>query len=157
MGEIVFLGLLLLFCGYLFFLTFSFPVNILERSGGAGLFPRIVLIFLMVFLIIRVVQILGQKKKNPFVFAEMFQGTRLFYLIALVAYVAALKILGYFICTILFLGVMINVLYRQLKGEWGSPGTIAVRNVLIVVFAAVMNLFFANILHVLLPVGILFK
>lgn len=157
MGEIVFLGLLFLFCGYLFYLTFSFPVNILERSGGAGLFPRLVLIFLMVFLIIRIVQILCVKKKSPFVFVEMFQGTRLFYLIALVAYVAGLKIFGYFICTILFLGVTINVLYRQLKGGWGSAGAIVIRNVSIVVFAAVMYFFFAQILRVLLPTGILFK
>lgn len=157
MGELVFLGLLFLLCGYLFFLTFSFPVNILERSGGAGLFPRLVLLFFMIFLVIRVVQILCRKKKDPFVFLEMFQGTRLFYLIALIAYVAMLKILGYFICTILFLAVTINVLYRQQKGGWGSAGTIVVRNAAIVVFAAVMYLFFAHILHVLLPTGMLFK
>ncbi len=157
MGEIVFSGLLFLFSGYLFYLTFDFPVNILERSGGAGLFPRIVLAFLMVFLIIRIVQILCQKEKKPFVFTEMFKGIRLFYLITLVAYVALLKVLGYFICTTLFLAVMINVLYRQVRGEWGTVKTIVLRNVLIVAFAVLMNLFFAKILHVLLPVGILFK
>lgn len=157
MGEILFLGLLILFCGYLFFLTFSFPVNILERSGGAGLFPRLVLTFLMIFLIIRIIQIVSQKQKSPFVFTEMFQGTRLFYLIALVVYVGALKILGYFICTTLFLAVMINVLYRQIKGEWGSAGTIVIRNAMIVVFVTVMNFFFAGVLHVLLPTGILFR
>jgi len=74
----------------------------------------------------------------------MFQGTRLFYLIALVVYVGALKILGYFICTTLFLAVMINVLYRQIKGEWGSAGTIVIRNAMIVVFVTVMNFFFCR-------------
>lgn len=157
MGEIVFSGLLFLLSGYLFYLTFDFPVNILERSGGAGLFPRIVIAFLMIFLFIRIVQILCQKEKKPFVFTEMFKGTRLFYLITLTAYVALLKVLGYFICTTLFLAVMINVLYRQVQGDWGSVKIIAIRNLLIVVFAILMNLFFAKILHVLLPVGVLFQ
>ena len=157
MGEIVFLGLLFLLSGYLFYLPFYFPVNILERSGGAGLFPRIVLAFLMVFLIIRIIQILCQNEKKPFVFAEMFKGTRFFYLITLTAYVALLKVFGYFICTTLFLAIMINILYRQVLGEWGSVKIIVIRNLLIIAFAVLMNLFFSKILHVLLPVGILFQ
>lgn len=157
MGEIVFLGLFLIACCYLLFLTFSFPVNILDKSGGAGLFPRIVLLFLMVFLIIRMVQLLCRKNKEPFVFLEMFQGTRLFYLIGLAVYVAALKVVGYFICTVLFLGVTINLLYKQQKGGWGSIKAVVIRNVLIVAFVLAMNFFFAKVLHVMLPEGILFQ
>ena len=45
MGELVFLALLLAVCTLFYGMSFDFKTSILDTSGGAALWPRIVIIF----------------------------------------------------------------------------------------------------------------
>jgi len=154
-GEIIFLGILFLACSYLFSLTFSFQTSVLDKSGGAALFPQIVIIFLLIFLALRIILILRTKEKKPFVFLELFQGMRLFFFTALVLYIIAIKPVGYVISTIIYLLIVINVFYYSTRGNWGNPKSILIRNTCIFAFVFLMNTFFASMLKVLLPQGFL--
>ena len=42
MGELVFLAVVSAVAVVMFIMTFQFPSSILDQSGGAGLFPRII-------------------------------------------------------------------------------------------------------------------
>jgi len=64
MGEILFLSLFLIGSIYLFLLTGDFRLSKMDTSGGAALFPRIVIIFLCLFLVIRIIQALCEKEKS---------------------------------------------------------------------------------------------
>jgi len=154
MGELIFLGILLAICVYFFTLTSGFAVSILDKSGGAAVFPRIVIIFLAVFIIARMVTVLLEKEKKPFAFLELFQGMRLFFFASLVIYILALKPVGYVLTTTAFLVVVINGFYYKVKGNWGSVPAIVVRNMLLVAFVMLMEFFFVRILHIMLPAGI---
>ena len=50
MGELVFLALLLAVCTLFYGMSFDFKTSILDTSGGAALWPRIVIIFLVMFI-----------------------------------------------------------------------------------------------------------
>ena len=155
MGELIFLGILMVICIYFYTLTFGFAVSILDKSGGAAVFPRFVIIFLAVFLVVRIISVLREKQKKPFAFKELFTGLRLFFFASLICYILALKHLGYLICTSVFLMVTVNVFYYKTKDNWGPVRSIVLRNVLLVVFTLVMNYFFVRILHIMLPSGFL--
>ncbi len=155
MGEIIFLIVLLLLGGVLFQQTFTFGVSILDQSGGPALFPRIVLAILAIAIIIRLISVLREKKHEHFVFIELFTGNRLFFFLSLILYIVTFKFLGYILSTCLFLMITCNYFYYVVKGNKGSVKSIAVRNIGIVVFAVVMYVFFANVLHIMLPAGIL--
>lgn len=153
MGELVFLGTLLVVCIYFYALTFGFAVSILDKSGGAAVFPRIVIVFLVVFLIVRALAVWKDQQKKPFAFKELFVGMRLFFFVSLIGYILAFKFLGYVISTTMFLAVTINVFYFKTKNSWGSVQAIAARSVLAVTFVLLMNYFFVHILHIVLPAG----
>ena len=153
MGEFVFLGIILAICGYFYYLTYDFAISPFDKSGGAALFPRIVLICIAIFVIIRIIQVALQKEKGKFVFGELFRGMRLFFFASFVIYVALLDIFGYIICTILFLAVTINVFYKKVNNCWGPIKSIVIRNCSIVVFTFAMEFFFSNLLGILLPNG----
>lgn len=154
MGELIFLGILLVVCIYFYTLTFGFAVSILDKSGGAAVFPRIVIVFLMVFLIVRAVTVLKDKQRKPFAFKELFLGMRLFFFTSLICYILVFKFLGYVISTTLFLVVTINVFYFKTKKQLGSVQAIAVRNFMAIIFVLLMNYFFVHILHIVLPAGL---
>lgn len=153
MGEVVFLSVLLIVCGLFFGLSFGFQTSVLDTSGGAGLWPRIIIIFMAVFLVIRIVQVLRDKNRAKFVFTELFKGPRLFFLVALAAYMILFKFLGYIVCTIAFLFVVVNMFYKWTNDSWGNMKSIIVRNVLCVVFVLALYFFFTDVVHILLPVG----
>lgn len=155
MGEIIFLGILMAICIWFYTLTFGFAVSILDKSGGASVFPRFIIIFLMIFLIVRMITVLRQKQKAEFVFTELFKGMRLFFFACLVCYILVMKHLGYILSTAVFLAVTVNFFYYKTKDNWGSVRAIAVRNVLLLGFVLAMNYFFTRILHIMLPAGIL--
>ncbi len=154
MGEIIFLAILGLFLGYLFLTTSSFPISVMDNSGGAAFFPRIVLGFLIALIIIRIISILFTREKSKFIIKEMFQGIRLFFVISLILYATILPIIGYIISTTLFLIVVVNVFYYKANETLGTTKTIIIRNVLLLTFVLSLNIFFTEILGVVLPVGI---
>lgn len=156
MGELVFLLLLLILCAVCFVQTLSFPVSILDQSGGPALFPQIVLVLLAVVIVLRMIQFLREKEHAHFVFRELFTGRRLFFFGSLIVYVLLFQWLGYILSTALFLLVTVNYFYFVVKGNRGSVKAIVVRNVSVVAFSIVMYVFFANILHIMLPTGQLF-
>lgn len=157
MGELIFLGIFTVVSIYFFYLTGDFRVSVLDKSGGAKVWPRIVLIFLLIFLIIRIIQVLREKDKKHFVFKELFTGTRLFFFLSFVAYIILLKFLGYFITTFSFLVVTINYFYKHVKGDYGTKKQIIIRNVLLLAFTFLMWAFFSEILHIMLPSSSIFK
>ena len=154
MGEVIFLGLLAVISVVFFVMTFSFPTSIMDKSGGPAIFPQIVLVFLFVLVLIRIVMVLRQKERPPFVFLELFKGMRLFFFLSLVCYIVAIDFLGYILSSILFFAVTVNFFYYKAKGTWGSVKSIALRNGLILVFVFSLNAFFSGILKVMLPPGI---
>jgi hypothetical protein len=154
MGEIIFLSFLGSIGVVLYILTYSFEINLLDKSGGAAMFPRIVIIFLLVFIIIRIISLIIAQKRTPFVFKELFQGKKLLFVTSLAAYVILMKPLGYIICSILFLLFIVNNFFVSVHSGWGTPKQIAVRNILSILFVIGMKLFFSNVLKVFLPVGI---
>ena len=74
MGELVFLALLLAVCTLFYGMSFDFKTSILDTSGGAALWPRIVIIFLVMIIIIRGIQAIKERDRKQFVFKELFQG-----------------------------------------------------------------------------------
>ena len=155
MGELLFLGLIMAICGVFFYLTFDFQVSLLDHSGGAAMWPRIIIASLMIFVIIRFIQVIRTKKKEEFVFFELFCGPRLFLLTALVVYIIAFKYIGYIPSTCLFLLVVVNVFYKWTTGNFGTVKSIVIRNVLIIVFVVALYYFFAEIVNIPLPKGTL--
>ena len=155
MGEII---LLLCFAAMSFAMLVmakDFRVSKMDSSGGAAMFPRIVIILLLIFIAVRIVQILLKKEKRPFAGRELFTGSRFFFVLCLVGYVLLLKPLGYILSTSLFLILAVNRFYRIERGTNGSPAAIAARNVLLVLFVLAMNWAFGSILSVRLPAGLL--
>ena len=72
MGETIFL---LCFCAAaiaMYGMTGNFRISKMDTSGGAAMFPRIVIILLLVFLAIRLLQIWIGKQKKPFMGRELF-------------------------------------------------------------------------------------
>lgn len=155
MGEIIFLIVLLLLGGVLFQQTFTFGVSILDQSGGPALFPRIVLAILAIAVIIRLISVLREKKHEHFVFIELFTGKRLFFFLSLILYIVTFRFLGYILSTCLFLMITCNYFYYVVKENKGTLRSIVLRNAFVVVFSVGMYFFFGNVLHIMLPAGIL--
>ena len=101
MGELIFNALLAVVAVILYVLTFSFPTSIFDKSGGAAMYPRIVIVFLLALLLIRSLQILRspEEKAKKFVFLEMFKGPRLIYILTTLAYFLLVKPVGFILST----------------------------------------------------------
>ncbi|WP_428768670.1 tripartite tricarboxylate transporter TctB family protein [Treponema sp. HNW] len=151
MGELFFLGIILIICILFFFMTFNFPVSILDKSGGAGVFPRVVLIFLAVSIVTRIFIILKDKEKKHFILFELFQGTQLKFFLSIAAYILLLNKLGYIIATLLFAYGTVNGFFYYTTGSSGSKKQILIRNICITLFVFFMHYFFSNILNIMLP------
>ena len=154
MGEIIFLTALLMICALFYMISFDFAVNILDTSGGAGMFPRIVIIFTAILLVIRIYQVIKEKNNSKFEFLGLFKGLSGFFFLNFLIYVVLLNSIGYLIMTTLFLISTINVFYIHTKGDFGSLKSVIIRNVLAIVFVLSMNYFFVELLNIMLPVGI---
>lgn len=153
MGELVFLALLLAVCTLFYGMSFDFKTSILDTSGGAALWPRIVIIFLVMIIIIRGIQVIKERDRKQFVFKELFQGSRLFFLLSLFGYVILFRYAGYLISTMLFLLITMNVFYKITRDNFGSMRSIIVRNGVAVAFVFGCNFFFAEVVHIALPQG----
>lgn len=154
MGEILFLLCFAVISLIMFYLTGDFRVSKMDTSGGAALFPRIVIILLLIFLAVRIVEIVRAKEKKAFAGKELFTGSRCYFIIGFVLYVILLKPVGYILATVLFLAFVVNRFYKIEKGTMGTAVQIAVRNLIMIVFVLAMNWAFGTILSVNLPSGL---
>ncbi len=157
MGELIFMAIIAVIAVFMFFVSGSFPVSIIDKSGGASLFPRIVIVLLLFFMIIRTVIVLRNKEEREkvFVFFEMFRGARLVYLLGTLVYILLVEPLGFVITTSVYLFGMANFMYFKQKDSIMSlqrNGIIFASGVLI---SLGMYLFFTRVLSILLPQGIL--
>lgn len=154
MGEIVFLAIIALVGGGMFAMTYGFRENILDQSGGPGMFPRIIVILLGFSLIVRIVQIVLKKEtKKPFAFVEMFKGSRLLYILATLAYMLLVRFVGYVPMTIVYLIFTILVFRSQESDEPFTAGRVALIVVTNSVVAVGVYLFFTRIVDIRLPAG----
>lgn len=153
MGELILLGLLLVIGISFWFMTFNFAVSPLDKSGGAGVFPRMVIVLLLAFVVLRVIQVLRKKEKGHFVFLELFSGIRLYFLLSFVTYVLALNYLGYLISSILFLALTTNYFSYKTHDSFGTVKSIVIRNAGVIAFVFTTYYFFDRILHIALPRG----
>lgn len=156
MGELIFMLIVAIVAIVMFFMTNSFPVSIVDQSGGAGLFPRIIILLLLFFMVVRTVRwFRDPESRSDFAFLEMFQGPRLVYLAGTVIYIVILPRLGYVLSTILFMGVMVNFFYRV---QWEKKPTVKTEGIIItsiIIGTIGMYLFFGEVLSIRLPQGIL--
>lgn len=156
MGEIIFLAVITAVIGYLYILTGSFPVNALDTTGGAAMFPRVVIIVLALLIVIRIIQIIKNKElKVHFVFFELLKGSTGIFLLSLVAYIFLFSILGYVVATILYLVLTITYCYYKKYGNIGSAKAVIIRVALSVAGTLVLYWFFTSVLLVRMPAGIL--
>ena len=155
MGEIIFLLVLISISGLSLWQTGHFPKSLFEKSGGAALFPRVTLCALIIFCVIRIVIILAKKENRRFFFLEMFRSTRGVFLVASLLLVVVMPSLGYIISTTLFLLFMTNYLYLKKYDTFGDTKSIIVRNAVMIGISILMYVFFAKVMTVALPKGLL--
>ena len=156
MGEICFLLILLAGLFYLYLITGTFPVNMLDNSGGASLFPRVVIIVLGVLLIIRVVQIIVNKEtKKHFVFKELFSGSTGIFLLFIIFYILLFPVLGYVFATFLFSVSATTYSFYQKNGTIGTLNQLLIRTVVSLVGTLILYYFFSKVLFVRMPAGLL--
>lgn len=157
MGELIFNALLAVVAVIMFVMTYSFPTSIFDKSGGAGLYPRIVIICLLILLLIRTVQVLRseEEKKRKFVFLEMFQGPRLIYILTTLAYFLLVTSIGFVLTTIAYLIWSILYFYCLQEKKRPSKKTAAIVVVSVIPSVIVLDYLFCNVLGVLLPAGIM--
>lgn len=137
-------------------MTYSFPTSIIDQSGGAALFPRIVIFLLLFFMIIRVVEIVRKKEwHKKFAFFEMFQGIRLIYLLSTLAFVLSIKNVGYIVSTSIYLIFTIIYFYKKEMGEKQTKKKLAVTIVLNIMLVIGVYYVFTDVLNILLPEGIM--
>lgn len=155
MGELIFLALLLAVCGLMFVMTLGFPLVQMDLSGGARMFPQIILGFIAGLILIRMAAIIIGKKKTPFVFLEIFRGPRLFFISTLLACILAMRWLGFMIAVSAFLVSNVNFNYRAVRGNFGGAKAVIARSVPMAALVVALYFIFTKALTVLLPAGIL--
>jgi putative tricarboxylic transport membrane protein len=157
MGEILFMAVLAIIAIGMFVMTYDFPISIIDKSGGAALFPRIMIVLLLFFLVIRFIAIIKTKREGrpKFVFIEIFQGPRLVYLLTTLAFIIVLNFLGFILSAILYLLILVNYFYYIQNDKKPSLKTEIV--VVVCVIAGIVGLeyFFGDVLNIMLPEGIL--
>lgn len=153
MGEFIFLSLLLVACGVLLAITFGFPLVQMDLSGGARMFPQLVLGLLIVAILARMVIILASGKKEPFAFLEIFKGPRLFFIASLFVSIVTMRWLGFMISVSAFLVGSVNFNYWSVKGNLGGAKAIAARSLPMVALVVSLYFIFTKALTVLLPAG----
>ncbi len=156
MGEIVFLTILGLISIGLFALTATFPVNNMDTTGGAAMFPRAVIILLGILLIVRLVQIIKSKKFHAhFAFIELFQGSTGIFLLGIFLYILLFSVLGYILSTLIYSFAAVTYCYSKKYGNIGSAKAIAIRGMASIGGTLLLYWFFSYVLMVRMPEGLL--
>ena len=156
MGEVIFMGFLVLIGVLGLGESFTWKVMADDNSGGAAFWPRIIMVALIICCVIRIVQILRdpEQKKAKFVFLDLFHGHRGVFLLATVLYAVGIQVLGFLIATVLFLNIIVNLMYYFTKGNLGKPLNIVIRTICLCAAAYGVYYFFGSILHIMVPIGI---
>ena len=157
MGEIFFLIILAAAGVGMFVRSFGFQVSRIDSSGGPALFPRIVIIILLLFIAIRIIMVSKSKEElgKKFHFLEIFQGSRLIFLLMFLGYAVLMKPLGFVISSSLFLIIAVTFLYKKQYGERITVKKGLILYPVILISVAVLYYIFVNKLNVLLPGGII--
>ena len=157
MGEIFFLIILAAAGVGMFGMSFGFQVSRIDSSGGPALFPRIVIIILLLFIAIRIIMVSKSTEElgKKFHFLEIFQGSRLIFLLMFLGYAVLMKPLGFVISSSLFLIIAVTFLYKKQYGERITVKKGLILYPVILISVAVLYYIFVNKLNVLLPGGII--
>ncbi len=157
MGELIFMAILIVVGVAMFIMTYDFPIATLDTSGGASMFPRVVVIIMCVLVAIRIIQILHTKKEDrkPFAFLEIFKGNTLVYVLSTTLYFVLAPTLGFIISSTIY---MIGIIIFFHKIQYDKLPSIK-KSVIIsaITIAAIvgLNYVFSDVLNVLLPVGLI--
>lgn len=157
MGELVFLGVLAVMGIIMFGMSFSFTTSAIDASGGPAVFPRIVIIGLIIFMVMRAVEILRkeEERKKEFHFLEIFKGSRLFFVILFILYAASIKTVGFVIASTFFGIILIAYLHKKQYGNYASIKKSIITYCIFTVSIVAVYYIFTNYFSVNLPAGIL--
>lgn len=155
MGEIMFLLLIAGIDIFYFMETFTYKKPLYDNTGGPAVFPRVILVLLLVCLFVRILQILIQKENRHFVFRELFCGSAGVFLLAFVCYIFLMEPLGMILDTILYLGFISHYMIYVRDGVLCRPRQILLHMAVFVLMSAAIYWFFSSILNVAVPKGLL--
>ncbi len=156
MGELIFMGIVAVVALIMFIMTYSFPTSIIDKSGGAALFPRIVMLLLLFFMILRVVEIIRKKELHKkFAFIEIFEGSRLVYILSTLAYMISIRYMGYIITTAAYLIFTIIYFYKKETGEDFKKIRLVLTILINAALVTGVYFIFSDVLNILLPEGII--
>lgn len=154
MGESVFLGIWAVIAVVMHAVSYQFPILKIDKSGGGGVFPRIVTIIFLALIFIRIMQVVITKQtKKKFHFVEIFKGASLVYLISTAIYFMAVKYVGFIITTAIYLIWMILYCYKVSEGKKASKRFTSAVVVVVIIATIVFDWLFSSQLKVLLPEG----
>lgn len=157
MGEIIFTVVLILLCILGYNESYSWMLDPDDTTGGSTFWPRAIIIALVVCCIIRIIQILrdNEQLRKKFIFIDLFYGHRGIFLLLVGLYAAGIHILGFLIATILFLNISVFLMYRFTTNTSGSAKHILCRTVCLTAVSYGVYWFFASVLRIMVPAGIL--
>lgn len=155
MGEIIFLLLLAGTSGLYYAQTLKYRMPKLDNSGGPAIFPKLVCLFLIAFIVIRILTIVLKKEKKEFHFVELFKGTKGLLFLSFTVLVFIIKPVGFVLTSFLFLSFISNALLYAKENNFGSTKSIVIREIVFLVFPLGLYYFFTKVLYVAIPAGIL--
>lgn len=157
MSELIFLGMLAVLGVVCLGETMTYTVAPYDRTGGPAVYPQIVLVLLFVALALRAVQLLTSKTREKFKWTTLFQAPRGVFFAAFLLFVVLMKPLGFIVDSTLFLTFTSLFLYYKTTDDksLGGAKTIILRFIISAAFSSGVYLFFAKVLHVAVPEGIL--
>jgi putative tricarboxylic transport membrane protein len=154
--EYVFLGIIAVFATLFLKDATQYKIASYDTSGGPGIFPKYILILLLVAIAAQIIYKIIKKEKTHFVFFELLKGERGIILGSLIVYLAVLSILGFILSTSIFLIATVNYLYYRGHDGFGEKKSIAIRSGFSVCVAFIIYYVFVQLMHVILPAGIIF-
>jgi hypothetical protein len=157
MGELVFLSIIFLIGIVMFVMTSWFPESIIDHSGGPALFPRAVIAVLLCCLAIRIVQVLQtpKEKRKPFAFLEIFKGPSMIFILATILSFVVMHWLGFIISMGLYVPSLMLYYYRLQYGKKPTKKLVAIVIIFSIGGIVLFDYLFCNMLHVLLPKGLI--
>lgn len=154
MGEVIFLGIIAVLDIMYLLETFKYKIPVYDNTGGPGIYPKIILTILLTAIVIRIIKILHNKTKEHFVFKELFEKDRLFFVVAFATYIMIMRPLGIILSTIIYMTSVCFYIALAVDGTMGTTRTIASRIVAFCLMSILIYLFFSSVMNVALPKGI---
>ena len=140
---------------YYFAETFSYRKPLYDNTGGPAVFPRVILILLLICLAVRIIQIVVRKEKRRFIFLDLFKGSTGVFLFAFAGYILCMEFLGMILDTVLYMGFISHYMIYQRDGSIGSLRSAAVHMAVYILMAAALYWFFSGVMNVAVPKGLL--